>query len=321
MAGFWLNAPLLSRKPMARSLRRWLLSVVFMSAFMTWLMLGTTPAMASPLLPEDLSKAAFNAGVRAYQSGQLAEAVQSFTEAIEADPELASAYSNRCLAELQQALEGQAIADCTRSLTLNPANPNDYLNRGLAHYRLMQSQAALADFNQVLELTPDDYRAYYNLGLTRFDLADYEGAISDYDQSLTHSLDLPHARRADIYNDRAIAYLALNRPQQALADLNQALELNQADTRAYFNRACCHHQMGDWVASLGDYDRVLATNPDYPQAYFNRAILHQQMGHTQAAIADLSQAAHQFRDLGLGTRYQQALNLLRHLQEPPSAWG
>lgn len=79
--------------------------------------------------------------------------------------------------------------------------------------------------------------------------------------------------------------------------------------------------MGDWVASLGDYDWVLAANPDYPQAYFNRAILHQQMGHTQAAITDLSQAAHQFRNLGLGTRYQQALKLLRHLQEPPSAWG
>jgi hypothetical protein len=46
-------------------------------------------------------------------------------------------------------------------------------------------------------------------------------------------------------------------------------------------------------------------------------MLHQQMGHTQAAIADLSQAAHQFRDLGLGTHYQQALKLMRYLQAPP----
>jgi tetratricopeptide (TPR) repeat protein len=306
---------------MVRDLRRWLVSLVLFSIFSLWLALGSSPALASPMPPEAPEKAAFDAGVNAYQSGQFAKAVQFFTEAIETDPQLASAYSNRCLAELQQELEEQAIADCTHSLELNPANPNDYLNRGLAHYRLMQPQAALADFNQVLKLTPDDYRAYYNLGLTRFDLADYEGAIADYDQSLTHSPSLPNARRADIYNDRAVAYLALNRPQQALADLNQALELNQANTRAYFNRACCHHQMGDWIASLGDYDRVLATNPDYPQAYFNRAILHQQMGHTQAAITDLSQAAHQFRDLGLGTRYQHALKLLRHLQEPPSAWG
>jgi tetratricopeptide (TPR) repeat protein len=306
---------------MVRDLQRWLVSAVLFSVVMTWLVLAPTPALAAPVLPEDPSKAAFDAGVRAYQSGQLAEAVQAFTEAIEADPQLASAYSNRCLAELQQELEEQAIADCTRSLELNPANPNDYLNRGLAYYRLMQPQAALADFNQVLELTPDDYRAYYNLGLTRFDLANYEGAIADYDQSLIHSPDLPNARRADIYNDRAVAYLALNRPQQALADLNQAIDLNQADSRAYFNRACCHHQMGNWEASLKDYDRLLAVNPDYPQAYFNRAMLHQRMGRTQAAIADLSQAAHQFRDLGLGTHYQQALKLMRYLQAPPSTWG
>lgn len=66
---------------------------------------------------------------------------------------------------------------------------------------------------------------------------------------------------------------------------------------------------------------MLAANPDYPQAYFNRAVLHQQMGHIQAAIADLSQAAHQFRDLGLGQRYQRALELLLQLQELPSALG
>jgi regulator of sirC expression with transglutaminase-like and TPR domain len=72
---------------------------------------------------------------------------------------------------------------------------------------------------------------------------------------------------------------------------------------------------------LKDYDRVLAATPDYPQAYFNRAMLHQRMGHTQAALVDLSVAAHQFRNLGLGTPYQQVLKLIRQLQEPPSVWG
>lgn len=306
---------------MVRGLRQWLVSVVLFSVFMTWLVLGSAPTLAASALPEDPSKAAFDDGVRAYQSGQFAEAVQAFTEAIESDPQLASAYSNRCLAELQQEIVEQAIADCTHSLDLNPANPDAYLNRGLAHYRLMQPRAALVDFTQVLELTPENYRAYYNRGLARFDLEDYEGAISDYSLSIIHSPALTDARMADIYNDRAVAYLALNRPRQALADLNQALQFNQADTRAYFNRACCHHQMGDWVASLEDYDRVLAANPDHPQAYFNRAVLHQQMGHTQAAIADLNQAAHQFRDLGLGNGYQQSIKLMRHLQEPSSAWG
>jgi len=306
---------------MVRGLRRWLISIVLFSVFMMWLLPRTAPVLASPIPPKNPSQAAFENGVRAYQSGQLAKAVQAFTVAIEVDPQWASAYSNRCLAELQQELVEQAVADCTHSLELNPANPNDYLNRGLAYYRLMQPQAALANFNQVLVLTPEDYRAYYNRGLVRFDLKDYEGAIADYNHALTHSPTLSNTRIADIHNDRAVAYLALNHPQQALADLNQSLQLNQANARAYFNRACCYHQMGDWDASLQDYDRLLTTNPNYTQAHFNRAILHQQMGHTQAAIADLSQAAQQFRVLGLSSHYQQALKLIRHLQMPPFAWG
>lgn len=305
---------------MVQSLQRWLASVVLWVLFGGWLILGTAPALAAASATTELSTTAFDTGVIVDQSRQQAEAVQAFTAATETHPQMASTYSNRCLAELQQALMEQAILDCTRSLELTPTNPNDYLNRGLAYYRLRQPHAALTDFNQALELRPEDYRAYYNRGLVQFDLANYEGAIADYNQSLIHSSAFPNAPLADIYNDRAIAYLAIHHPHQALADLNQVLQFNQDDAKAYFNRACCHEQMGNWEASLKDYDRLLEANPDYPQAYVNRAMLHQRMGHIKAAIVDLNQAADQFHQLGWNTHYQQTLKLIRKLQHPPSTW-
>jgi len=304
--------------PTIQLLRHWLVSIVFVALGLT---LVASPGLTAELQPHTPAQAAFHAGVKAYQTGQFVEAIQSFTQAINIDPQMAPAYGNRCLAELQSGKYAQAVDDCTHALTLNPSNTDSHLNRGLAYYRLSQSQAALGDFSQALEQSPDDYRAYYNRGLARFDLQDYAGAIADYNHSLEHSPSLPDARMADIYNDRAVAYLALEQPSQALTDLNQAIQLNQQNSRAYFNRACCHHKLGNWTASLQDYDRILASSPDYPQAYFNRAVLHHQMGQTQAAIADFSQAAHQFHAQGLSHHYQQAVHLLQQLQTPRSTWG
>lgn len=73
---------------MVRDLRRWLASIVLFSVLSLWLVMESAPALASPIPPENPSKAAFDVGVKAYQSGQFAEAVQAFTEAIEIDSRL-----------------------------------------------------------------------------------------------------------------------------------------------------------------------------------------------------------------------------------------
>jgi tetratricopeptide (TPR) repeat protein len=61
-----------------------------------------------------------------------------------------SAYSDRCLADLQIQEYHQAIADCTQAINLTPNNPEADLNRGLAHYRQGNYTAAIADDHQAI---------------------------------------------------------------------------------------------------------------------------------------------------------------------------
>lgn len=81
---------------------------------------------------------------------------------------------------------------------------------------------------------------------------------------------LPHFHEA-INNDpnnyltyfkRATVFLALNRPNSALDDLNKALELNPKFTSALSQRANLHVKMGNLDQAHIDYERYLTAEPD-----------------------------------------------------------
>ena len=270
----------------------------------------------------------FYAGVSAYQGGHFRDAVFAFSEVLEADPVHSKAYGNRCLSYLQLAEYSQAISDCTEALTLNIQNervPHSenielYLNRGLAYYRLADYERAIIDFDTILAIIPD-YRAFYNRGLAKFALQQYESAIADYDQSIRQSPALSMQRSAAVYDDRAIAYLSLNNPDQAIVDLTQAIALNPSDQRAFFNRACTYHQQGELVLAFQDFQQVLALNPNNLQAQFNVGLIHRQLGHRQQAYAFLKEAALGFYKNGETVSFEAALEILQQMQNEKSVIG
>ncbi len=256
----------------------------------------------------------FQAGVESFQNYHSEAAIAHFTQAIEQDNQVAAAYSNRCLVHLVADHYVEAIADCSTAIQQQPDYAESYLNRGLAYYRLGNYAEAIANYDQLLMLQPDDYRAFYNRGLAQFALHQYLQAIADYDQSLSHSPTLPDRRMADIYDDRGIAYLHLGHHQAAIANFTQAIQLDDHNARAYFNRACVCHQQGNYIAALDDIDRVLQLVPDYAQAYVSRGLLRHSLGQAEDAVADLWQAAQQFARQGDAIARDQTLELLKQIQ-------
>ncbi|MEO1210915.1 MAG: tetratricopeptide repeat protein [Cyanobacteria bacterium J06638_20] len=302
-----------------------------------WFSAGTHPARALHIPDTTLAtfqeqspaiSDSFQAGVAAYQAGHFQDAVLAFSDMLKAHPLYLKAYGNRCLAYLQLAEYDRAIADCTDALKLNAqdgsiptsANTELYLNRGLAYYRLAKYGQAIADFDAILATLPD-YRAFYNRGLAKFALQQYALAIADYDQSIRHSPSLSIQRLATVYDDRAIAYLALQQADKAIVDLTQAIALRPSDQRAFFNRACAHHQQGEYLLALQDFQQVLALDPNHFQAQFNVGLIHRQLGHRQQAYAFLKEAAMGFYENGEMVAFEAALEILQQLQTDKSAIG
>ncbi|MGP1382488.1 MAG: tetratricopeptide repeat protein [Thainema sp.] len=229
----------------------------------------------------------FQLGINAYKAGQYERAVDAFTQAIRVEQASASAYADRCLSYIRLYAYAEAINDCTQAIQLDSQNAESYLNRGLAYYYTNKLEAAILDFNRVLDIQADDYRAYYNRGLAQSALGHYQSAIADYNLSIQHSPALPDARMAAVYSERGAARLALHQIDDALPDLNQAIELNESDAEAYFNLG--------W--------------------------LKYQRGNLQAAISNFHQAAHYFRTQGAEASYQHTRHLIEQLQATPAVIG
>jgi tetratricopeptide (TPR) repeat protein len=78
---------------------------------------------------------------------------------------------------------------------------------------------------------------------------------------------------AVLYNNRGQAYLRKSDFDLALADYNEALELDPQLAAGYFNRAFAHLALGQPEAACGDLEQALALELDGESAEIARKYL------------------------------------------------
>ena len=95
---------------------------------------------------------------------------------------------------------------------------------------------------------------------------------------------------AGAYDDRGFTYRTLGDNQHAIADFNQALEIDPGFAKAYFDRGVTLNMVGQTKEALRDYTKAIECDADYSLAYYNRANLWLDQGKNEKAITDFDQA-------------------------------
>ena len=101
-------------------------------------------------------------GNAALVAGSIANAVDLYTQALDASPESLSAknkaviLSNRAQAYIKIENYGLAISDATDAIEADPSYPKAYYRRGTAEFALNKPKAARKDFKMVCKLKPKD---------------------------------------------------------------------------------------------------------------------------------------------------------------------
>jgi tetratricopeptide (TPR) repeat protein len=63
---------------------------------------------------------------------------------------------------------------------------------------------------------------------------------------------------AAVFNNRGLAYFALNQYERAIADYDQAIALDPTDAFAFYLRAGTYEKVGDPSAARRDFRRAMA---------------------------------------------------------------
>jgi tetratricopeptide (TPR) repeat protein len=82
-----------------------------------------------------------------------------------------------------------------------------------------------------------------------------------------------HPQTPEILHNRSLAYLALEKPKLALADVDKVLELDPNYVRAYYSKGQALEQLGNKYEALAAYRYFLKTaNPDADAHLLQKAL-------------------------------------------------
>jgi tetratricopeptide (TPR) repeat protein len=84
--------------------------------------------------------------------------------------------------------------------------------------------------------------------------------------------------------------LFLVEQQQAIADLDRAIQLDPNDAEAYNTRGNVWDDMGDADRALADYEQAIRIDPNNPSTFRDRAILWRHKGELDRALVDFDRA-------------------------------
>jgi tetratricopeptide (TPR) repeat protein len=98
------------------------------------------------------------------------------------------------------------------------------------------------------------------------------------------------SKDAKFYNNRGVAYFAKGEYDQAISELNKAIEINPSYVEAYDNRGCAYVAKGKYDQGISDFNRALEINPKLASAYTNRGTAYMNKGQYDQAISDINKA-------------------------------
>jgi tetratricopeptide (TPR) repeat protein len=205
-------------------------------------------------------------------------------------------YTFRAGAYLQLASYRLAIEDYSTAIEINPDFFIAYHNRGHAYTLFGKYAEAVADFERAIQLKPDSGLTFENLYEARITYQGYSGqelieqslgyaiqeqsegrysnAFRDYSHSINYmdEYNLTHNTEYIFYN-RGMLYRQLENYEDALVDLNQALEIRPKFAPAYYGRGLVYQAMGDLAHAAEDFDRAILLDSHFAPSYLARAKL------------------------------------------------
>jgi tetratricopeptide (TPR) repeat protein len=128
--------------------------------------------------------------------------------------------------------------------------------------------------------------AYYTQGVDHLEQGQLNQALDDIDQAI--EID---PKNPENYHLRGYVYDELGHYDQAINDYTRAIELGvDSPYWTYSNRGLSYAQSGDIPRALTDLNEAIKINPEFADAYFIRGLVYSDLGNSEQAISDLEKS-------------------------------
>jgi tetratricopeptide (TPR) repeat protein len=238
------------------------------------------------------ARAYFSRGRAYWDKKDSDRAIADLSEAIRLDFDHAGsegAFAFRGEAYSEKGDHDRAIADFTSAIRFQPLNPGIFGCRALAHHEKGEHKKALADLNEVIRLSSEDPQPYRFRAQVYRALGDEMSARND-----------ERSAQAAVYLAQALTKMQQDNWDQAIALLQQVLELHPSMHKAYLRRGIAYLARHEPDKAIADFNHLIQNKPTpkageplpavYPDALASRGDAFAMKKDFDQAIADFSEA-------------------------------
>ncbi|HKV81191.1 MAG TPA: tetratricopeptide repeat protein [Candidatus Sulfotelmatobacter sp.] len=252
-------------------------------------------------------------GIAYYETGDYREARQPLEEAVRANPKdnNAELYLAKDLIKLEDF--GPAATHLQELTKREPQNqeawymlgkvyiqlseaalakvdaidPNSVLSheiRGDVMASMKNFDGALVEYKKAVDLAPQESGTHYKLGDAYWQLEDWADATEQFQAELINDPGNCNARwkLGDILLERHI------RPEEALDDINKALEICPSLKQAIPDRATALIRLNRYEDAMPDLKTAIKGDPNEPRFHFMLAQAYRGLGRTADASAEMA---------------------------------
>ncbi len=125
-----------------------------------------------------------------------------------------------------------------------------------------------------------DFQSFFHQGVTKYEQQNYKAALAEFNQALEIE-----PGNADAYIYRGDVKEKLEDNHGAIADYNQAINIDATHPKAYYRRGNVLRKVGDNWGAIADYNQAIRLNPNYVSAK-NSSHFHADVSGTETLLQE-----------------------------------
>ena len=200
------------------------------------------------------------------------EVISFCDKALKINNDLPEAYSFKGNALYNLGEYNDAAESFSHAIEKEPDEAEHYYDRSWSYCNMDKFEDAIVDMNKALEIEPKTSAFYYDRGRFEYWAERYKDAVV----SLTIGIELKPTENKYLF--RGNSYMELEEFDLALADFNSSIEINPEFAKAYFRRGILYKKMELIEKAAKDFKKAIELNPKYDDAMIELGYAFIQMG-------------------------------------------
>lgn len=224
-------------------------------------------------------------GLFHHRQGQIAQAMERYTEVLKNDPNNGEALYYVAVVCCQDGQYKQGAELARKAIAAGLDTPKVHNLLGQALDRLGEPLEAIKSFDKAIAVDPNFAEAHGNRANILVDAGLPEEALKSFDRALALNPNAP----TDLLNRGALLQ-DLGRHEEALADYDKALTIVPGAANVTMNKANALAMLNRFAEAEAVYDAVIKTQPKNALAVSHKGLAIKHQGRFQEARALLEQS-------------------------------